>query len=173
MRYFQYFYQRLRTPSSTSQPRSSVHLAGVHTMRLELNLNFFAKLTYSSTPLQTPPADVRPSTNCSQRWGRRGRTPALETQVRAHELFSEKWFWINSLTFCTGGPLITEEKDGSFTLVGILSGGGLNCSLLKDPNYDWKNKTGKWMRVGSFEKWIQSIIFQETEPSKIISSFHL
>ena len=83
MMYFQYFYQPLRTPSSTSQPRSCVHSAGVHTMRPVLNLNFFAKLISSSTLLQTPPADVRPSTNCSQRWGRKGRTHVLETQVKA------------------------------------------------------------------------------------------
>ena len=62
------------------------------------------------------------------------------------------------MSLCTGGPLITEEKDGSFTLVGILSGQGLNCSLLDDANYDWKNKTGLWMRVGSFDDWIQSRI---------------
>ena len=67
---------------------------------------------------------------------------------------------------CTGGPLITEEKDGSFTLVGILSGKGLDCSKLSDPNYDWRNKAGKWMRIGSFDSWIQSLIL----PGKEFSS---
>ena len=90
MRYFQYFYQPLRTLLSTSQPRSCVHSAGVHTMRPVLNLNFFAKLISSSTLLQTPPADVRPSTNCSQRWGRRGRTHALETQVNGKKSKTHK-----------------------------------------------------------------------------------
>merc|ERR550517_1077546 len=64
-----------------------------------------------------------------------------------------------------GGPLITEENDGSFTLVGILSGGGLDCSRLNDPNYDWQNKTELWMRIGSFEQWIQSMILSEEEPT--------
>lgn len=62
----------------------------------------------------------------------------------------------------SGGPLIKEEADGSFLLVGILSGGGLNCSSLGDPNYDWTNETGRWMRVSSFRDWLDSIIFQET-----------
>ena len=66
----------------------------------------------------------------------------------------------------TGGPLITEEDDGNFTLVGILSGGGIDCSRLGDPNYNTENKTGRWMKVGAFEKWIQSIIYEETAPSK-------
>ena len=70
------------------------------------------------------------------------------------------------LVFCSGGPLITEESDGNFTLVGVLAGGGLNCTLLGDPEYDWQNQTGRWMRIAAFEGWIQSIIFQETEPSK-------
>ena len=62
------------------------------------------------------------------------------------------------MSLCTGGPLITEEKDGSFTLVGILSGQGLDCSKLGDPNYDGKDERGLWMRVGSFDDWIQSRI---------------
>ena len=67
---------------------------------------------------------------------------------------------------CTGGPLITEEDDGDFTLVGILSGGGIDCAQLDDPNYNWQNETGRWMRVGALDKWIQSVIFSETEPGK-------
>ena len=66
----------------------------------------------------------------------------------------------------TGGPLITEEDDGNFTLVGILSGGGIDCSRLDDPNYNTENKTGRWMRVGSLEKWIKNKIYEETEPGK-------
>ena len=52
----------------------------------------------------------------------------------------------------TGGPLLTEEEDGSFTLVGILRGGGLDCSELEDPDYNSENKTGKWMRVSSYRQ---------------------
>ena len=72
---------------------------------------------------------------------------------------------ISNLVITEGGPLILEEIDG-YRLVGILSGGGLNCSRLGEKNYDWRNETGRWMRVGSFEKWIQSIIVTETEPCK-------
>ena len=50
--------------------------------------------------------------------------------------------------------------------MGILSGGGLNCTLLGDPTYNWKNETGRWSKVGAFERWIQSIIYQETEPGE-------
>ena len=66
----------------------------------------------------------------------------------------------------TGGPLVTEELDGTFTLVGILSGGGLECSQLGNSNYNWQNKTGKWMRVAAFRNYIDSLIFQETLDSK-------
>merc|ERR1719167_296827 len=62
----------------------------------------------------------------------------------------------------SGGPLITEELDGTFTLVGILSGGGLDCSQLGNSSYNWQNKTAKWMRVGAFNNYIESVIFQET-----------
>ena len=74
---------------------------------------------------------------------------------------------------CTGGPLIKEEADRTFTLVGILHGGGLDCSQLGNPDYDWQNKTGEWMRVGSFYRWIQSIIFTETNPGKKPQHFEL
>ena len=86
----QYFSQPLSPPSSTTQPRSCVHSAGVDMTRLELNLSFSVRWTYSSTRQTTPPADVRPSTNCSQRWGRRGRTHALETQVNGKKSKTHK-----------------------------------------------------------------------------------
>ena len=66
----------------------------------------------------------------------------------------------------TGGPLITEEDDGQFTLVGVLHGGGIDCSQLGNLNYTGEDQTGHWMRVGSFERWIRSIIFRETNPGE-------
>ena len=97
-----------------------------------------------------------------------GRTLARETQVRIRQL--------NELTSSNslrnkGGPLMVEESDSSesgsrWVLVGVLSGGGIDCAKLNDQNYTWENKTGKWMRIGAFEKWIATIIFQETEPRR-------
>ena len=53
--------------------------------------------------------------------------------------------------FCiAGGPLVLENTDGSFLLVGILTGGGLDCSKLADQDYQVKDKTGDWMRVSAF-----------------------
>ena len=77
----------------------------------------------------------------------------------------------NNILVFTGGPLVAEQTDQSFTLVGILHGDGLNCSRLEDPTYYWKNETGRWSKVGAFERWIQTIIFQETEPGEKHESF--
>ena len=63
---------------------------------------------------------------------------------------------------------MTEEADGSFTLVGILRGGGLDCSELEDPDYNSENKTGKWMRVSSYR---QTLLFRTNRV--IRSSFKL
>ena len=53
------------------------------------------------------------------------------------------------------------EAEGSFTIAGILSGGGLDCSRLDDKSYV-ANKPGVWMRVGAFSNWIQKTIERET-----------
>ena len=48
---------------------------------------------------------------------------------------------------------MTEDDKGALTVVGILSGGGIDCIKLGDPNYE-PTTHGKWMRVSKFEKWI-------------------
>ena len=50
--------------------------------------------------------------------------------------------------------------------MGILSGGGVDCAKLGDENYNGRNETGEWQRVAAFRDWLDSVIFQETEPSK-------
>ena len=60
-----------------------------------------------------------------------------------------------------GGPLVSEnEEDGSLTLVGILYGGGMDCSKLGDENYE-PDTTGIWSRVSSFKDWIDTTISNE------------
>ena len=50
-----------------------------------------------------------------------------------------------------GGPLVTEDGDSNFLLMGIVRGGGVDC------------KTGDWMRVAAFkEVWIDKVIEEET-----------
>ena len=53
------------------------------------------------------------------------------------------------------------EAEGTLTLMGILRGGGIDCSRLDDKNYV-ANTTGHWMRVSSFSKWIEDRIRNET-----------
>ena len=68
---------------------------------------------------------------------------------------------IYSLFFISiGGPLVLEAE-GTFTLTGILRGGGVDCSRLDDENYV-ANTTGVWMRVGAFSNWIRETIERET-----------
>ena len=68
---------------------------------------------------------------------------------------------IYSLFFISiGGPLVLEAE-GTFTLTGILRGGGIDCSRLDDKNYV-ANTTGHWMRVSSFSTWIEDRILDET-----------
>ena len=68
---------------------------------------------------------------------------------------------IYSLFFISiGGPLVLEAE-GTFTLTGILRGGGVDCSRLDDKTYV-ANTTGVWMRVGAFSNWIQKTIERET-----------
>ena len=52
---------------------------------------------------------------------------------------------------------MTEDDKGALTVVGILSGGGIDCIKLGDPSYE-PTTHGKWMRVSKFEKWIQKQI---------------
>ena len=68
---------------------------------------------------------------------------------------------IYSLFFISiGGPLVLEAE-GTFTLTGILRGGGVDCSRLDEKTYV-ANTTGVWMRVGAFSNWIQETIERET-----------
>ena len=53
------------------------------------------------------------------------------------------------------------EAEGTLTLMGILRGGGIDCSRLDDKNYV-ANDTGHWMRVSSFTTWIEDRILNET-----------
>ena len=53
------------------------------------------------------------------------------------------------------------EAEGTFTLTGILRGGGVDCSRLDDKTYV-ANTNGVWMRVGAFSNWIQKTIERET-----------
>ena len=53
------------------------------------------------------------------------------------------------------------EAGGTLTLMGILRGGGIDCSRLDDENYV-ANTTGHWMRVSSFTTWIEDRIRNET-----------
>ena len=67
----------------------------------------------------------------------------------------------NILFLIPGGPLVSEnEEDGSLTLVGILYGGGIDCTKLGDDNYE-PTKNGIWSRVSSFKDWIDTTIFNE------------
>ena len=60
--------------------------------------------------------------------------------------------------YCAGGPLILKE---SSTLVGILMGGGVDCSRLGDGDYK-VTETGHWMRVAAFRDWILDTVKRET-----------
>ena len=47
--------------------------------------------------------------------------------------------------------------------MGIVKGGGVNCSRVDEENYTWENKTGDWMRVAAFKDvWIDKVIEEET-----------
>ena len=64
----------------------------------------------------------------------------------------------------SGGPLITEDVDGEFLLIGILQGGGIDCLKLGEEDYEVRDTTGDWMRVAAFRSWIEDRIFEETLP---------
>ena len=47
--------------------------------------------------------------------------------------------------------------------MGIVKGGGVECSQLNEKNYTWVNKTGDFMRVAAFKDvWIHKVIEEET-----------
>ena len=69
----------------------------------------------------------------------------------------------NKLILIPGGPLVAENAEGALTLLGILYGGGIDCSKLGDENYE-PTTNGIWSRVSSFKDWI----FNELLPGKKI-----
>ena len=62
---------------------------------------------------------------------------------------------------------MTENAVGALTVVGILSGGGIDCAKLGEENYQ-PTKNGKWMRISSFKAWIDATIKKELAPGKKI-----
>ena len=60
---------------------------------------------------------------------------------------------------------MTEDAVGALTVVGILSGGGIDCTKLGDENYQ-PTKNGKWMRIFSFNAWIDATINKEIAPGR-------
>ena len=60
---------------------------------------------------------------------------------------------------------MTENAVGALTVVGILSGGGIDCAKLGEENYQ-PTKNGKWMRISSFKPWIDETIKKELDPGK-------
>ena len=69
-----------------------------------------------------------------------------------------------------GGPLVTRgNQDTDFRLVGIVKGGGVECSKLDNEGYSWEGKTGDWMRVAAFKDvWIDQVIEEDTRVGKEI-----
>ena len=67
---------------------------------------------------------------------------------------------------------MTENAVGALTVVGILSGGGIDCVKLGDENLQ-PTKNGKWMRIFSFNAWIDATIKKELAPGrKTTVTFH-
>ena len=60
---------------------------------------------------------------------------------------------------------MTEDAVGALTVVGILSGGGIDCAKLGEENYQ-TTKNGKWMRISSFTAWIDATIKKELAPGR-------
>ena len=52
---------------------------------------------------------------------------------------------------------MTEDEEGALEVVGILNGGGIDCSKLGDENYQ-PTTNGRWMRVSKFKEWIDEKI---------------
>ena len=60
---------------------------------------------------------------------------------------------------------MTENAVGALTVVGILSGGGIDCAKLGEENYQ-PTTNGKWMRISSFKAWIDATIIKEQAPGR-------
>ena len=58
---------------------------------------------------------------------------------------------------------MTEDAVGALTVVGILSGGGIDCARIGDENYQ-PTSNGKWMRISRFKYWIDATIKRELAP---------
>ena len=52
-------------------------------------------------------------------------------------------------------------------MVGILNGGGLDCTKLGEEKYQ-PTSNGRWMRVSKFANWIHEKIFNELLPGRKI-----
>ena len=63
---------------------------------------------------------------------------------------------------------MTENAVNALTVVGILSGGGIDCAELGDENYQ-PTTNGKWMRISSFKAWIDDTIEKELAPGRKIN----
>ena len=67
---------------------------------------------------------------------------------------------------------MTEDAVGALTVVGILSGGGIDCAKLGEEN-SLPTKNGIWMRISSFNAWIDATIKKELAPGrKTTVTFH-
>ena len=60
---------------------------------------------------------------------------------------------------------MTENAVGALTVVGILRGGGIDCTKLGDESYE-PTQNGKWMRIFSFNTWIDATIKKELAPGR-------
>ena len=62
---------------------------------------------------------------------------------------------------------MTEDEEGALEVVGILNGGGIDCTKLGDENYQ-HTSNGRWMRVSKFENWIYERIENDLLPGRRI-----
>ena len=62
---------------------------------------------------------------------------------------------------------MTENEEGALKVVGILNGGGIDCSKLGDENYR-PTINGRWMRILKFKDWIDERIENELLPGRNI-----
>ena len=60
---------------------------------------------------------------------------------------------------------MTENAVGALTVVGILSGGGIDCTKLGEENFQ-PTKNGIWMRISTFKAWIDATIGKELAPGR-------
>ena len=62
---------------------------------------------------------------------------------------------------------MTEVEEGALEVVGILNGGGIDCTKLGDENYR-HTTNGRWMRILKFKNWIDERIENELLPGRKI-----